>query len=487
MSIAIPVLVMGAVLIGSAQPARPAGLQQQSKDVEAADSNQQADTITTSVDLSLEVGGRASGLVVDFNDEAIVFVSDGTPQVLAWDEIDPGSAFVAMRDLLAMRRGGADRLQADDFIHLGKFCLNNGRTDLATRSFRQASDLDPGVEPHVRALLDAYRDERENAGSRASPIPVPALDEPESGEPSIAADGEGEAPGRFPEIEFADKDQHSRAISPEDRRRILTAYRKFGESVQKALGRDVRLVETEHFLIWTDWEPPSHPRLASWCEAMYAALCAQLDFDPHENVFPAKCPVFCWRSRVMLKRFARLFDDYDAGDALGYTRSIPGKGHVHVVIARQGQTQRAYDRFAWTLVHEGTHAFMHHYHSDRLIPHWINEGLAELIAQRVLGRRCPAAAKADLLARQYARYDWSLGGMLKNAGPIEVHQYPLVHSVVAFLESRGRRSLSDLVRALKEGRTIAESLAESYSGWTIGDLESAWRSAVRDGWAVPRE
>ncbi|MCH7982093.1 MAG: hypothetical protein IID59_11375, partial [Proteobacteria bacterium] len=68
----------------------------------------------------------------------------------------------------------------------------------------------------------------------------------------------------------------ARAVSDDPngnvRARVLDAYRLFGEKVQEVMGKDVKLIETDHFLIWTDFEARDRERLALWCEAMYSAL-----------------------------------------------------------------------------------------------------------------------------------------------------------------------------------------------------------------------
>jgi len=267
--------------------------------------------------------------------------------------------------------------------------------------------------------------------------------------------------------------------SPETRTRVMEAYRTFGEKVREVMGKDVALVETDHFLIWTDWEKKYRDRLTGWTEAMYAALGEQFNLKATDEVFLAKCPVYCWRSKARFQKFARYFDGYDGSNAVGYTRSIEKNGHVHVVLLRQGQTEPDFDRFASTLVHEGSHAFLHRLYSTRLIPHWVNEGYAELIAERVLGEHCDAAEKAALLARQYVRYDWPLAGMLESTAPIEVYEYPLAHSLVAHLESLGRQRFAGFIRSLKEGRTTAEALGANYDGMSLEGLEASWRAATR--------
>jgi len=152
---------------------------------------------------------------------------------------------------------------------------------------------------------------------------------------------------------------------------------------------------------------------------------------------------------------------------------------VHLVLLQQGRTPADLDRFACTLVHEGTHAFVHRLYAPRLIPPWVNEGLAEYMAEEVLRERCPAGEKAVLLRRQYARYGWSLGGMLGDLDPLKVHQYPLAHSLVAYLQEHGQERFAGFIRSLKEGRTAAQALAANYDGLTLAGLEANWRSAVK--------
>jgi hypothetical protein len=101
------------------------------------------------------------------------------------------------------------------------------------------------------------------------------------------------------------------------------------------------------------------------------------------------------------------------------------------------------------------------------------------MAERVLGDRCPTGENAALLAAVYARYDWPIGDLLRHAGPIETHQYPLAQSVVAHLESLGRWRFAGFVRSLKAGEGLAAALQANYDGMTFDQLETGWRSSVR--------
>ncbi len=451
-----------------------------------------AQTNTVSVELKLRSGGAISGLVVEHDEHGLVIVRDKTPYVFAWNEIEPGKAYVASRKILVLERGGEEKLSAQDFFDIGRFALRVGRNDLAADEFARAKRLDRSFEQKIRRAFDEFRERKANlkasthepfndASARISDSADDAADRisqnPERGESEQPApvDGTHAIALSLPTV-----DEASPSVSSEETRaKVMEAYRTFGAKVQEVHGKDVVLVETEHFLIWTDWDKRDRPRLAEWSEAMYAALREQFGLDPTANVFLAKCPLFCWRNKAGFRKFARHFDGYSGDNAVGYTRSIEKSGHVHVVLIRQGNTPEDLDRFASTLVHEGTHAFLHRLYSTRLIPHWVNEGFANVMAERVLGERCNNAESAALLARPYVRYDWPIADFLRDAGPIAVEQYALAHSVVEYLLNLGRERFAGFIRGLKDGRSLPEALGANFDGLSLEELETRWRDSIR--------
>lgn len=433
------------------------------------------DTRTIHLDLKLRSGGTIGGLVVDHDDHALVIVHEQSPYVFSWKELEFPSALAARRGILALARGGEKHLTAEDHFQLGVFALGLERNDVAAYEFRQAQRLDRKVASQVEQALDDFRRRRQ------TPTDDPFDADPEP--PETPPDPDSPAPPR--DLPVLDDTALASPQSEQTREKILAAYQQFGGKVREVLGKDVQPLESPHFLIWTDWEPRYRERLIEWSEAMYAALCRQFDLSPADSVFLAKCPMFCFRSKAKFQKFARHFDGYDGVSAAGYTRSIERNGHVHVVLLRQGKEEIDFERFAGTLVHEGTHAFVHRLFSHRLIPHWINEGLAELTAERVLGDSCDTAETASLLARQFACYGWELGGLLETTGPIGVHQYPLAHGVVAYLEGLGRERFIAFLRTLKAGKSTAEGLAEVYDGLTPSRLEVDWRNAASENDTKP--
>lgn len=444
--------------------------------VSASKASAPASIKTISVDLKLRTGGELSGAVVDHDAHGLAILHDDTPFVFAWSELDGGSAFAVRRSMLILARDDADKLSADDHFDLGMFALAQGRNDLAANEFDAAKKVRPDLAMRIREAFDEFRLRKQTA-KIDEPLTSPEVDESahasEPGSPTNAPLGETSA---LPDLSETNTPAHP---SPEVRERVREAYLRFGTKVQEVMGRDIALIESDHFLIWTDWEKRERGRLTEWCEAMNAALCERFGLDPRDDVFLARCPVFCFRSKARFRKFARDFDGYDGKDAIGYTRSIEKNGHVHMAFARVGRSEADYDRFACTLVHEGTHAFLHRLYGPKLLPHWVNEGYADLTAERILGDRCPNGGNAALLARQYARYDWPIAGLLESTSTIGVHQYPLAHSVVAYLESHGRDRFAGFIEGLKNGATFADALAGNYDGMTFVGLEQAWKDAIR--------
>jgi hypothetical protein len=376
---------------------------------------------------------------------------------------------VIRRDLLTLTRGGREQLTAPDHFQLGQFALSMRRSDLAAHEFQAATAKDRALAPRVREAFAAFRKSTEAAGQAGRSAAL--MDKSDADPPAVFADGSAGGATDIATEEFA-------ALGVENPR-VMEVYKTFGAKVQEVLGKGIVLIETDHFLIWTDWEPLFRPRLEQWCEAMFAELRRQFNLPKADPVFLAKCPIFCFRSRASFAKFARHFDGYDAANAVGYTRSIEKNGHVHVALLRIGHADADFDALACTLVHEGTHAFLHRLADHRLIPHWVNEGFAEWMADRVLGAEsCHRGAKADMLARFFVRHDRPLDGFLENEGPIAVEQYPLAHSFVAQLIRIDLAKFSTFVRQLKSGQPLSVALANSFDGLTLAQLENRWREAV---------
>jgi hypothetical protein len=67
--------------------------------------------------------------------------------------------------------------------------------------------------------------------------------------------------------------------------------------------------------------------------------------------------------------------------------------------------------------------------------------------------------------------------LLNSTDPLPVHQYPLAHSIVAYLVGRKEGAFPQFVESLKRGQELPAALMEAYDGLTIAELEAQWRKA----------
>lgn len=416
--------------------------------------------------LTMTYGGQVSGLVLDHSDRVVVLDYQQAPCAFAFDEAEVASAYRARKKLLSHARGGAERLNAEDHFQLGLYALSRHHPVLANIEFKTAVRLDRRYSEDVEAAREHHRQRlRERRLSDKSP---------KLNHRKLPND-QAVLPGLTETIE--------KAAEP-SREQMIELYKEFGRSVGKKIELDLKLVETEHFLIWTDWEPHRRDTLGRWCEEMYAAVAATLGLAEGAEVFLGKCPVFCFRTKAGFLRFGRTYDGWTNANANGYSRT-DSTGHTHLVIYRRGITRPQLDSFATTLVHEGTHAFVHRYAKTGNISGWIGEGFAEYVAQEVLGDRCHYAEAARLVARQYVLQDLPISTLLRAKGMPQAHEYPVAHSLVRFLVERDPAAFARVLVDLKNGHPVERALRRNYGGLTFKRLDAAWRKHVRTATPPP--
>ena len=169
---------------------------------------------------------------------------------------------------------------------------------------------------------------------------------------------------------------------------------------------------------------------------------------------------------------AKLLGGYDASDALGYT-STESDGHVHVVLYRYDGSAVGMNSFAGTLVHEGTHAFLHRYRSTRSLPDWIDEGLADFVAEAVLQDRCTYGEAAEAVRREVVRGGYDIEQVFEKT---DARHYAVAHSLVSFLIRRAEAAFIGLIDDIKSGAATVDALYRRYR-LSPKTLDNAWRRA----------
>jgi hypothetical protein len=261
----------------------------------------------------------------------------------------------------------------------------------------------------------------------------------------------------------------------------LARARKVSADVQQHLGVRFAEVQTAHFIVFPDWDPREFGFLRSNLEAAYAAVAQQFEIPARENVFVGKLPVFMFAHLKDFEKYAVEYDDVPQTKGLRgyYAGRGDGSGHMAMwkpVAEGNGIPLALAEReWAYTLAHEFTHAFIDRYRSNRRIPRWMNEGIAEIVAQGLFptpGRRTQA--------RQLALHHDSLEPLFSDENIPGAEWYPAMQGLVQTLIARDRRGFLELFNAIKDGANPQDAMKRLYE-WDNEALEKAWRDFALRG------
>ena len=238
----------------------------------------------------------------------------------------------------------------------------------------------------------------------------------------------------------------------------------------KAFAPTIHLVETPHFLVFSAWEKSSDAPLSETCETMYRALCSQFDIPPAQNIWAGKCALYVFGEKEQFKRFTTEVDKAKLSEASGYCGGH-SDGFCYIVLG----PVRTRGFFHEMIVHEGTHAFMNRYLTNRRVPSWVQEGFAEYMAATLV----PEAGAN----RKYLDATKDAIKNRKDITPVfaEVElksfDYGIAQSLVRYLIVRDRTAFAQFIKLLKEGKSEANALQESY-GLTRETLVRDWTQTV---------
>ena len=291
---------------------------------------------------------KLAGNVTQWDSGGMVIHVGQNDRTVNWPEMTPTSAFTLRQRLI-------DKNNAGDWLALGTMGWQMGLRDDGKFALATAARMDPKLKPRVDELLSK---------PATRPTVVHASMRSQSGAPL----------------------KYVKSTPEEDADAIATA-KKVAASVSEAMKLNFTEVQTPHFIVFTDWDPREFDFLKTNLEDAYGAVSRQFNIPAKDNVFVGKLPVFMFKNHNDFMRYAQQFDDLPhSPNLLGYYASH-GDGSGHMAMWKPGnqisglQGRSAAEQWAYTLTHEFTHAFVDRYISNRRIPRWLNEGLAEVIAQ----------------------------------------------------------------------------------------------------------
>jgi hypothetical protein len=275
------------------------------------------------------------------------------------------------------------------------------------------------------------------------------------------------------------KPQKFVAATKEQAAAAIAAAKKKGAEVEAAMGVKFGVIETSHFIIFTDWDKQEYDFLKTNCEGAYEAVSKQFEIPTRDNVFIGKLPVYMFAKKDTFRKYAKDLDN--GGDlpegVLGYYMSYStGIGHMAMwkpdVKAAGGDRHLAEKNWARVLTHEFTHAFVARYRTNGFIPVWLNEGLADTVANHQFPR-----ANLYNFVRERAQARKSLTDLFEAKGFLKGEDYPVVQTVVEAMIAGNPKAFLPYFNDIKDGMKPEEALQKEYKTDQKG-LESAWRKYV---------
>jgi hypothetical protein len=384
---------------------------------------------------------KVSGNVSDWDAGGATFRIGEKDRTVNWPEMTPISAFTLRQRLI-------DKTSATDWLGLGKMGWEMGLTEQGKVALNNAARIDPKLKALVDNVLSkpATRPTIVHASMRPTSAPL----------------------------------KYVKSTPADDAAAIATAQ-KVGGAVGEAMKIKFQEVQTPHFIVFTDWDPREFTFLKTNLEDAYSAVSRQFDIPSRDNVFVGKLPVFMFMDQRDFMRYAQQFDDLPANrNLLGYYASHgDGSGHMAMWKPRQQvsgvQGRSAEEQWAYTLTHEFTHAFVDRYRSNRRIPRWLNEGLAEVIAQSQFPQ-----PNRRTFALEMAQSDAPIDQLFDDEQMPGGEYYPVMQTMVQMLIDENRTLFLKWFDAIKDGEK-PEAALKKYFGVDYAGLVSAWKQYIVRG------
>ena len=393
---------------------------------------------------------RVVGRLVGYDDVAATLLVGEERRRYPWSKLTPTSAFIARQKLV-------DEGDAGQWVELAAFARRVGAERQAIYAGKRALRIDGDLQAEVDAALTLPLGELQRGGVVADDDPTPA---------AVPIDPPDEVDGLPPKF-LPVTAQAAQEAEADARREAVEAAR--------LIGVRLREVSTPHFLIFTDWEPIDDAWLAEQLEGAYALLCREFDVDDDQPVFIGRLPVYMFHDNGDMLRYAQLVDGF-GGPGMGIAAYHFGRsdGIGKMVMSKPIATDSvplplAQQLWRRTLTHEFVHAFLARYRGNGFLPRWMNEGLAEMLAETILPR--PGAFAT---ARMAAARGTDISFLFDDANLPGGEMYPVMMSITQALYRDDPGKFVNMVDRIKSGEDAEAVLRELYDVDYAG-LEEAWR------------
>lgn len=248
--------------------------------------------------------------------------------------------------------------------------------------------------------------------------------------------------------------EHLSADEQDDR---VAKGKEFLVSVQKQFPQcPLKVVETKYYLLITDLDPASAQQYLKYLDSLYDEMCRAFAIPLGKNLWAGKCIVATFQKQADFLRFEKEamknMTNPDKAQGLCHAQT---DGQV-VISAWKGDLTT---HFASALVHETSHGFVARYRSDLRAPSWLNEGMADWIANRIIKNDNLAARQAK--SAQLIQQQRSLDGFFE-AAQISGDQYGIASNVVGILLEIDPNKFRRYFVGIKEGLSEEDSLQQAF-------------------------
>ena len=245
--------------------------------------------------------------------------------------------------------------------------------------------------------------------------------------------------------------------SPERRAQAVEHLKQFADQTQDQLKLKLWHFETDYFLFYTNLNKPEARRWAKLLDKMYDRLCKLFAVEEGTNIWHGKALVLVFARGADYRRFQMQIHETNPGDSVGMCHCF-GDGTVHIAFHRP----RDQWVFAHVLVHESVHGFLHRYRSPAVVPSWINEGLAESIAQELAPKSHQVELK-ELAAKRLLHSVRRIDPVnFFEARHIPGDSYGIASGLTKYMLKQDKKRYAAFINGIKEGLDWRESLAEKY-------------------------
>ena len=260
-------------------------------------------------------------------------------------------------------------------------------------------------------------------------------------------------------------------LTDEDRKEFIAEQEQFVKDAQAKLAPvPLRLVETQFFVFVTDLTPPEVDGYIAYLDAMYKQLCLSFGMPREKNIWCGKCIVFGFREQPTYLRFESVV--MNNPNAMGTQGLCHQRSDGNVVFAGYKGDNGS---FGHVLVHETTHGYLHRLLSSARVPSWLNEGISDWMADKVVGG--DRIKRRQQQSAQVMKQRGGFGNFLR-AERIDGTEYGAGSTLVSLLLDRDRGGqFNKFLVGIKEGYDPEESLKRSFN-LSYQQLEQLYGMAI---------